>query len=271
MRLPLVAVLLLFTSPWLAAQNNVAMPKGWLFVVGGGKANPDLARQALSLGGGIKAKVVIIPHGSELLDPGTSSVAFWRQLGARKVVSLADLADPNSRKELSTATVVWMPGGSQNKLAAAIQKAKLTEVILARYQEGAVIGGTSTGAAVMAETMLQGGPPVLAMTTGTTQVADGLGLWPEVIIDMHFLKRQRFARLFNAVLDHPDKIGVGIDEETAVLVHEGRWQILGKSSVVVVDARQSTSHGKPGEPASATDLVVHLLGPGMTWAVKNVP
>ena len=249
----------LLALAWFTAAACFA--QGHLMVVGGGKTNPDFIREALALGGGVQARVAILAQASALADSGEKSGAMWRELGATEVAVLAVLADPRSRAQLESATVLWMPGGDQNKLMAAVNDAGLGELIRQRYRDGAVVGGTSAGAAVMSELMLTGEADLTSISPGATKLAPGLALWPEVIVDQHFVKRQRFARLLSAVLDRPEKIGVGIDEETAVLVSAGAWKILGKHCVLVIDARAA----KPGEPASATGLALHILRAGMTW------
>ena len=131
----------------------------------------------------------------------------------------------------------------------AIDGTGLAEVIRARYQAGAIVGGTSAGAAVISEAMITGDADLQSLTAQKTVIAKGLGLWPEVIVDQHFLKRQRDNRLISAVIDHPSLVGVGIDESTAVVVHGGSFDVIGESSVVVIDARDATV-----EPSSASGL-----------------
>ncbi|MEQ1852038.1 MAG: cyanophycinase [Chthoniobacteraceae bacterium] len=254
------------------ASGEEAAPRGHLVVVGGGKTNPEITRKALDLAGGTKARVVILPQASELPDTGEKSTLLWRELGAQTVVAIKDLGAAEARREIEAAGVIWMPGGSQNKLAGAIRDAGLEDLIRTRYRDGAVVGGTSAGAAVISQLMITGEADLRSITSGATKTAEGLGLWPEVIVDQHFVKRQRFARLVSAVLDHPDKIGVGIDEETAVIVTGGEWRVLGSSSVIVIDARDAKrGDSKPGAIASATDLRVHVLKAGMTWKPSARP
>ena len=94
--------------------------------------------------------------------------------------------------------------------------------------------------------------------------AEGLGLWPNALIDQHFLKRQRNNRLLAAVLDRPDLIAVGIDERTAVIVERGSLRVMGESSVVVFDARNATVAEQPtGTPAAANNVRMHVLTQGM--------
>ena len=91
-------------------------------------------------------------------------------------------------------------------------------------------------------------------------------------MDQHFLKRQRFNRLLSAVLDHPEKIGVGIDEGTAVVVSAGRWEVLGASSVLILDARHAISADHPAKaPHSARDVRLHVLRAGQSWRPTDAP
>jgi cyanophycinase len=102
----------------------------------------------------------------------------------------------------------------------------------------------------------------------TTELVEGLGLWPGVIVDQHFLARRRWARLFTAVADHPDQIGVGIDEQTAVIVDpDGSWQVIGRGPVVVIDGRKSKTESSAKE--TTADFRVHLIGSGQSW--KTTP
>ena len=108
-----------------------------------------------------------------------------------------------------------------------------------RHRAGVTVGGTSAGAAVLAEAMFTGDADLTSLTAGATVTAKGLALWPEALIDQHFQERQRDNRLISAVMDRPALIGVGIDEGTAVIVQGKSFEVIGKSSVVVVDARDA--------------------------------
>jgi len=266
---PALLSLILISAPLIAAEPP---PLGHLVVVGGGKTNPEIMQHALALGGGPAAHVVILPQASEVADTGEKSAAMWRELGAGTVTPLPDLHAAGTRPAIEAASVIWMPGGDQNVLAKALREAGLADAILTRYRAGAVVGGTSAGAAITSQLMITGEADLQSITAGATQIAAGLGLWPEVIVDQHFVKRQRYGRLFSAVLDHPEKIGVGIDEETAVVVSPDGWHVLGKSSVVIIDARSAQRPpAEPGTIASATGLRVHLLKAGMTWPLTGQP
>ena len=152
----------------------------------------------------------------------------------------------------------------------------------ARYQGGAVVGGTSAGAAIMSDSMITGDQTPLNDTTGyygdeypaiarrRVQVIPGLGFLHNAIVDQHFIKRERHNRLMSAVLERPSLIGVGIDESTALEVDpDGLWRVLGESAVVVYDARKAhiTSDGQ--SVLGATEMRVHLLPSGSTFNPQN--
>src|SRR5205814_5842641 len=137
--------------------------------------------------------------------------------------------------------------------------------IRARHAAGVVVGGTSAGAAILSAVMLTGDADLKSVSRGKTITAPGLGLWPDVIVDQHFLARQRGNRLISAVLDHPALVGVGIDESTAVVVRGTRIEAIGKSAVIVIDPRGAKVAAPDSGPVAAgTGLVFHVLRSGMT-------
>jgi cyanophycinase len=208
--------------------------------------------------------VVILPQASGVPDRGTRSVEPWRAAGAKAVILLDPLTE-GSRAELERADVIWLPGGSQSRLVRELKAAGLLDVLRARHAEGAVVAGTSAGAAVMSRVMLTGRADLESVTAGATEVADGFGLWPRVIVDQHFVARRRNNRLISAVLDRPELVGVGIDEDTGVVVSGGRFEAIGEGTVIVYDAREAkVEEHTAGKRHGATNLRVHVLRAGMT-------
>jgi cyanophycinase len=170
---------------------------------------------------------------------------------------------------LRRATLIWMPGGDQNRFMKAIEGTGLAEIIRERHRAGVTVGGTSAGAAVLAEAMFTGDADLKSLTAGATVIAGGLGLWPDVLVDQHFLKRQRDNRLISAVMDRPALVGVGIDEATAVVVRGASFEVLGKSSVVVIDARAAqVDKTPPGGLVSGRGLKLSVLHAGQTYSLK---
>lgn len=255
-----VIVLLLLPSVCFARA-------GALVVVGGGGTGPEIVAKALALSGGRNAIVVVLPQSSAEPDAGDSSVKMWLDAGAKEAEKVS-FTEAGAAAKLRRATLIWMPGGDQNRFMKAIDGTGLADVIRERHRDGVTVGGTSAGAAVLAEAMFTGDADLKSITAGATVIAKGLGVWPQVLVDQHFLKRQRDNRLLSAVLDHPTLVGVGIDEETAVIVKDGAFEVAGKSSVVVVDARSaSVDKAAPGTLATARDVKLTILKSGQRYSL----
>ncbi|MEO6236089.1 MAG: cyanophycinase [Vicinamibacterales bacterium] len=259
----LTVVLLLLLAP------SAAHAAGALVVVGGGGTGPEIVARTLALAGGRRAIVAVLPQSSAVADAGDDSVTMWREAGAAEAAKVSFDDRTAAAAALRRATLIWMPGGDQNRFMKAIEGTGLADIIRDRYRAGVTVGGTSAGAAVIAEVMFTGDADLKALTAGATTVAPGLGLWPEALIDQHFLKRQRNNRLLSAVLDRPALVGVGIDEGTAVIVHGASFEVVGKSSVVVYDARKAqVDKSDPGGLVSGREVKLTVLHAGQTFSLK---
>jgi len=246
--------------------QEVHHPTGHLIIVGGGPMVPAISERALALSGGKKARVLIVPQASEFIDSGRWSEEMWRQAGAQHVAIL-DLKDKRKALDaVAKADLIWMPGGDQGRLMVVLKRQGIIDAIHDRFRHGATVGGTSAGAAVMSVTMLTSESKVDRVTIDTAKMPEGLGLWPDVIIDQHFVRRQRCNRLLAAVLNHPENLGIGIDESTAVVVSGRSFEVIGQSNVMVIDARNTAKvRSRDGEPEAATNVVMHLLRSGMRF------
>jgi len=243
-----------------------AEPAGKLVVVGGGGVPDAVLKRTLDMAGGAAARVVVFPQASELPETGDVNVKMWKDIGATDVRWLPVTDLPAARKAVEAATLIWFPGGDQAKLTAALMGTGIPEIIQRRYEAGAIVSGTSAGAAVMSSIMLTGDADLQSVTVGATKTIPGFGFWPGVIVDQHFLKRQREARLLSLVLEHPDLIGVGIDEKTAVIVSGRRFEVVGASTVLVMDARKAVIDKRaPGQLSAAGGVTLHVLTAGMEF------
>lgn len=261
----------------------VAAPAGTLFIVGGGPQPTELVQRFVDLAGG-KGKARIVVFGmAGTARGGEGKAAELRGYGVDAVSLHIDRqqADTDSIvRFLDGVTGVWFIGGQQTRLARALVGTRVADRIRELYQGGAVIGGTSAGAAIMSTPMITGGekrlggarPPrdsterYLTIDRENVMTGTGLSLIQNTIIDQHFLRRKRQNRLVSLVLEHPQYVGVGIDESTAVIVHpNGSWSVLGESVAVVYDARRSqvTPAGAPA--LGATGMVVHVIPSGGTF------
>jgi cyanophycinase len=261
MKLITILVAVLFAAP-ARAQSP-----GAIVAVGGGGTTPKIVQATLALAGGREAIVAVLPQSSALKDAGDSSVKMWLDAGAKSARKVS-FDDPGVKGALESATLIWIPGGDQSRFMKAILGTGLDEVIRSRNRAGVVVGGTSAGAAVLSELMITGEADLQSLTSGRTELAKGLGLWSAGLFDQHFLRRQRNNRLLSAVLDHPEIIGVGIDEGTAVILRGETLEVVGRSAVVVFDARRArverTAGG--GVPA-ATGVLTSVLREGMTLSL----
>jgi cyanophycinase len=239
--------------------------KGRLVVVGGGTTTATIVDKTLELAGGSKAKVVLIAEANP--EYGPASLAAWKRTKASKVTLLNVQQPAVAIQLIREADLIWMPGGLQGVFMNAIRGTDIADTIRRRYRDGAIVGGTSAGAAVMCKVMIGGRSDLDCLRAGSTPyLMEGLSLWPEVIVDQHFLQKGRFNRLALAILDHPTLIGVGIDEETAVIVHGRQFEVIGNNNVTVIDARKASRESLvDGEPAAARNLKVHVLRTGMKF------
>lgn len=232
-RLSVVVVIL---SPWIARSEHPTELPGPLVIVGGGKVPDDARREFVRLAGKDKAKIVVIPTASASADDAKEDFTkAWLELKPASVVVLhtrdqktADSAD--FVKPLTDATGVWFGGGDQTKLTAAYRGTLVEKELQKLHARGGVIGGTSAGAAVMSDIMIKGG-------TDVAELGTGFGFLPGSIVDQHFVARKRQKRLEGAVTLHPDHVGVGIDEGTALVIEKRSMKVVGESSVTVCLAK----------------------------------
>jgi len=253
----------------LVSSPISAQSPGPVVAVGGGGTTPAIVAKTLELAGGNNAIVAVLPQASELPTAGDGSVKMWTEAGARSVRVVSFDNREAASAILREATLIWMPGGSQSRFMEKIEGTGLAEIIIERHRAGAVVGGTSAGAAVLSAEMITGDADLKSLKSGTTVLQKGLGLLRGVIVDQHFLQRQRGNRLISGVLDHPALVGVGIDEATAVIFEGTMMQVLGKSGVVVVDPRPATREKfAAGEVVAATGIRLSVLREGMTYSLK---
>ena len=276
--LVLIALTVGLPQPGRGASEPAVPPSrpGNLIIVGGGDTPMAVQQRFVSLAGGAgKARIALFPMASTQFDEEAREVmADLRKLNADTHLINIDRQEAQAEATaqlLETFTGYWFLGGDQNRLAATLLGTRALDVIERRYQEGAVLGGTSAGAAVMTSEMLTGRqkpdkgetPPI---ARGAIDLGRGFGFLPEAIIDQHFLKRARYNRLLSAVLDRPQLVGIGIDVETALQVRpDGRWEVLGNSYVKIIDARGAHLPPDRRHLTGAGNIRLHLLPRGSVF------
>jgi len=257
---------------------------GHLLIVGGGPIPPEFSRRFVELAGGPgKARIVVFPMASGDADAGIEMTGDFEKLGAsaeRIVLDHVQADTEEAVKRLDGVTGIWFGGGDQAKLTAALAGTRVEAAMHKLLAAGAVIGGTSAGAAVMTTPMLTGEerhvgglrPPAdpksplaayMTVARDDVETVPGFGFLPGAVVDQHFIRRRRSNRLLSVVLEHPQLVGVGIDESTAVEVGpDGRWRVLGESAAMIFDARRAriTPVGAPALGAAGVSLLVLPAG-----------
>ena len=228
--------------------DQVARSHGHLVIIGGGEdKRHDMAilTRFVELCGGPSAKIVVITAASAVCEHmwETYERAFG-DLGVTRHVHLHlqsrhDANDETLIRDVLDADGIFMTGGDQKRLLAIIGGTALdAEMHAALKLRGACIGGTSAGASAMSGHMLAQGKTDLLPEKGAVSLAAGLGFVHRVVIDQHFSERQRLSRLLSVVAQNPYLQGIGIDEDTALVVERGRGiEVLGEGSVTIVDGR----------------------------------
>jgi len=284
----IVFVLLVFCAALASASphaDDSRSPKGHLVIIGGGERTDDIMNRFVALAGGPgKAHIIVLSMASSTPDTtGMEQAAELISRGAASAewmdIKREQAADPAILEKLDKATGIFFSGGDQVRVTRAILGTPVHHKLLDMYQRGAVIGGTSAGAAIMSRVMLTGEELInrdstemfTSMRKGNVETIEGLGFLTKVIIDQHFVKRKRLNRLICVVLEHPELPAIGIDESTAILVNpDGTAEVMGQGTVVVLDARAARDiHPDMHGNFSARGILMRLVAPGETFRLEH--
>ncbi|TXD53428.1 MULTISPECIES: cyanophycinase [unclassified Polaribacter] len=232
--------------------------------------------------GGIEANIVVIPTASRIpIEVGANYMDAFAKLGCKNVTVLDIRSKKDSEKEASirlikNANCVMFSGGDQSKITDKIGGTTIHQILSNRYnnEKGFVIAGTSAGAMAMANEMIAGGSASEAFIKGAVTMYKGLNLIPELIIDTHFIKRGRFGRQSEAVAKHPNLIGLGLAEDTGMIIKNGNdCTVIGSGMVIVFDGSKLTHNNEKileeGTPMTMANLIIHVLSNGDTYDIKN--
>ncbi|MGB7981560.1 MAG: cyanophycinase [Candidatus Nanopelagicales bacterium] len=238
-----------------------------------------ILRRFVAEAGGAQARVLVCATASAL---GPEIVELYERTFTRLGVAEVLTARPHDRREadkvehvdaVTAATGVFFTGGNQMKLAATIRGTRFGDAVVAAYDRGVIVGGTSAGASVVSEHMVGYGSPGAQPKFRMVAQAQGLGLLPGVIIDQHFSQRERYGRLVNLVASSPDLLGIGLDEDTAMLVSdESLLEVVGKGSVFVIDMRTALTDAATARgtaPLMVSGVLTHFLPDGALFDLSS--
>lgn len=251
-------------------------PKGALVAVGGNEDKVQdlkVLRTIVGLPEGGSKIVEILPTASSIpREVAEQYVQAFGRIGIptvriMDVVSRADAMRPEFVQRIRECDVVFITGGDQLRLTSLLGGSPVLQAIRQHYWNGGVVAGTSAGAAAMSSTMIFQGEASDAMKKGTVQMTSGLGLVRNAIIDTHFIQRGRLSRLLEVVASNPGAIGLGVGEDTGIIITDGhRVRVIGAGVVVVVDGHHlrysNITEIQLGHPIAVEQIVVHTLVEG---------
>lgn len=272
----LIFVLFLFSTS-IHAQN----PKGKLFIIGGGHRSDTLMTHLINISD-LKKKdfVVVLPMSSE--EPDSAYIYFkeqFQKLTPHPIIMMNfDKNTANNKTltdSLQKAKLIFISGGDQTRFMNVVHNTPIYTAIHKAYQNGSTIAGTSAGAAVMSEKMITGNQKLEKEYSGTfdnirydnLETTEGLGLITNAIIDQHFLKRSRYNRLISAMVEFPNLTGIGIDESTAIIVHNNEIEVAGESEVIVLKNPKGVQKTK-NNLISIKGLDMSIYNAGQKFKVK---
>ncbi|WP_199305418.1 cyanophycinase [Phormidium sp. FACHB-592] len=268
-------------------ENMPQSTKTAIMVIGGAEDKihgKEILHNFFGRSGAAEARIAIIPSASrEPAIIGERYLTIFGEMGAKgiEVLDIRDREQCNDalmQSYVENCTGVFMTGGDQLRLCGLLADTPLMRTVQQRAQKGEItLAGTSAGAAVMGHYMIAGGGSGESPNRSLVDMTTGLGIIPEVIVDQHFHNRNRMARLMSAIAAYPDRLGIGIDEDTCTLFEgDGTLQVIGKGTVTILDPAELsyTNQEKVGatDPLSIGNLRLHILSHSDRYDLrKRVP
>lgn len=261
-----------------------APARGSLLVIGGSEDREDdmqILERFVQLCGGANRRIVVLTTASRvpekmwaIYDAAFGGMGVARRSEVR-VTSRLEANDASLADDVAQADGIFITGGDQKRLLALIGGTLLDQALHAALARGACIAGTSAGASAMSAHMLADGKAELHPEKGAVSLGAGLGFMQRVAIDQHFSQRQRLARLLTVVAQNPYLLGVGIDEDTALLIEAGGGiEILGAGAVTMIDGRHMVSNVADIRQRAVPEMVdvrLHLLPAGSRYGAQGDP
>lgn len=264
-------------------QKPIALTSGpgVLMPIGGAEDKLDdkiILSEFVRLSGGPNARIAIVPTASSIETAGLRYKAIFLGLGVEsaEVIYIGSREDANDDDTLSLvqdATGIFMTGGNQMRLSSIIGGTRLEQMVRDRHEAGAVVAGTSAGASILSAHMVAMGASGATPKLRMAQMFAGFGLISNVIIDQHFRQRDRIGRLLALVAGNPGLLGIGIDEDTSVVIDsDGLLRVVGRHSVTIVDGSHMKSDifevKRYGE-ITVSDARLHVLGSGKRFDMNT--
>jgi cyanophycinase len=231
--------------------------------------------------GGKDALIIIIPTASSIpKEVGENYLAAFDKLGCTNLHVMdirkrEESEDPVNIELIKKANCIMFSGGNQSNITEKIGGTSLHRIMMDRYKnEPLVIAGTSAGAMCMSHEMITGGSSTEAFIKGAVGMGTGMNFISELIIDSHFIKRGRFGRLAEAVAKFPKLLGIGLAEDTGLVIKDGEEvEVIGSGMVIVFNARKAKHNNhkilEDGTNMSLTNLKTHILANGDCFNIRK--
>lgn len=225
--------------------------------------------------------IVVIPTASSIpVEVGEKYQAAFGQFDCSHIHVLdirerSQTEDAENLQWIEQADCVMFSGGNQSRITRIIGDTPVHHLLMNRYQnEEFVIAGTSAGAMSMTEAMITGGKSTEALFKGAVKTGKGMGYIPDLIIDSHFIQRGRFGRVMEAVARFPDLLGIGLAEDTGLVIKNcNECEVIGSGMVVLVDPSQLTHNNEEilemGTPMSLSNMIIHVLSIGDRFIIDT--
>jgi cyanophycinase len=269
----------------MALEEAGSDEAGELFVIGGAEdklGRRTVLREFVESAGGEAARIAVVPTASSL-GPEIVDVyrAVFTKLGAAAVVGVRpetreQAGHPAYAGQLARVTGIFMTGGNQLKLSSVVAGTAFGDAIVAAHRRGVTVGGTSAGASIQSSHMVAFGAGGATPKQRMTQVAAGLGLFENCVIDQHFEQRNRYGRLLMIVAQNPQLLGVGVDEDTAAVVrrsaHSTTLRVVGRGAVTILDPAELVTNAfeaKRSQPILASGVRLHVLPAGAEFDLEH--
>ncbi|MBE9185377.1 cyanophycinase [Microcoleus sp. LEGE 07076] len=256
--------------------------QGKLLIIGGAEdkdGDCKILREFLRCAGGTKARIVVMTAATSLPgEVGDNYIRVFERLGAEDV-RVVDTKTPEDAdnsdylEAIEQATGIFFTGGEQARIITCLKDTKLDAAMHKRYSEGIIISGTSAGAAMMPDMMIIEGDSETNPRVEVVAMGPGMGFLPGIVIDQHFAQRGRLGRLVAALLLQPAVLGFGIDENTAILVSDDQFEVIGEGAVTVIDESEKLHDNIEGllndEALAICGAKLHILPHGYRFNLKT--
>ena len=249
--------------------------RGILMAIGGAEERtPEspILKEFVRLAGGKRANIVVMTVATDSPEEvGAEYIEVFEKIGVKSVQAVdvssrADAAAEENVNAVRQASGLFFTGGDQLHITSLMGGTELQKAVHEIYEKGIIIGGTSAGAAMMSNSMILQGDGEEAPKLGAVEMGPGMDLIVGCMIDTHFSQRGRHGRLLTAVAHYPQDMGIGLDENTAMIVDKGEMRVMGTGAVTIIDAGgmtyANTPYIKKGQNLALADVRVHVVCEG---------